>query len=366
MLNDSYNRGWRGGDLPKKIILKVGSALLTPDGPLGGDGLRRLTQEINILQQHGVKVSIVSSGAIAQGRLSLGITQRPNDLSYAQALAALGQPLLMKMWAESFLPTKVAQVLLTMSDVLDPLRLYNARRALNALDELGIIAIGNENDTVATDEIKFGDNDRLGAYLAHINGAELLILYTQVNGLYTENPLRNPQAKRLECVENLQEVFSYAEGTSQDGWGTGGMKTKLEATKIAHQVGTSVLIAHGATSLLQLLDHPSLGTLIPAPHSSADALLMRWPLHGQIELSVEGFNQLIHGKSIDLKSCISVHGQFSRGNLIELTKDSIPMGRALVAYSADECIQYQQKPQSPSFIQDGALIYADDWVSYTK
>jgi len=359
------HRGWLGDALPRRLILKVGSALLTPEGPLGGEGLRRLTAEIKALQSQGVSVTVVSSGAIAQGRLALGVTSRPSQLPVAQALAALGQPLLMGRWKEAFAPTQVAQVLLTMSDVLDPLRFYNARCALRALESLGVIAIGNENDTVATEEIKFGDNDRLGAYLAQICSADLLILYTQVDGLYTANPKRNPSARKLVLVHDLDEVMSYAEGTDAEGWGTGGMRAKLEAAQLAHRSGTSVLIADGSTPLLQLLQDPSLGSLIPSKRSVEDALRARWPVCGQVELSPESAERLKGGAPVELEGCMSVAGLFSRGELVELTCSGVACGRALVGYSSERCQDAQQgvaKVTHP--LTDGPLIHPNDWVPY--
>ena len=359
------HRGWLGGALPRRMILKVGSALLTPEGPLGGEGLRRLASELKALQSQGVSVTVVSSGAIAQGRIALGLTSRPSQLPVAQALAALGQPLLMGRWTEAFAPTQVAQVLLTMSDVLDPLRFYNARCALRALESLGVIAIGNENDTVATEEIKFGDNDRLGAYLAQICGADLLVLYTQVDGLYTSNPKRDPNARKLVQVKDLAEVMCYAEGTDVEGWGTGGMRTKLEAAQLAHRSGTSVLIADGSTPLLQLLQDPSLGTLIPSKRSVDDALRSRWPVCGQVELSQESIERLQAGAPVELKACMSVAGRFSRGELVELTCSGVACGRALVGYSSESCHNAPHRTSKGSqILTDGPLIHPDDWVPY--
>lgn len=366
MSTEQNGSGWRGGSLPKKVILKVGSALLTPSGPLGGEGLQRLSAEVKALQQRGVSVTVVSSGAIAQGRLTLGLSERPSELAAAQALAALGQPLLMRRWAEAFAPTQVAQVLLTMSDVLDPLRFYNARCALRALEALGVIAIGNENDTVATEEIKFGDNDRLGAYLAQINSADLLILYTQVDGLYTANPKRDPSARKLEVIEELSEVLSFAEGADMEGWGTGGMKTKLEAAQLAHEVGTSVLIADGATSLIRLLEEPSLGSLIPAPRAVSQSLLRRWPVHGLVELSERGLKSLQEGAPAELTDCLSVTGHFSRGDLVELRSGGAVRGRALIGYGEESCVDVQRWKQGATrrALTDGPLVHPEDWAPY--
>jgi len=364
----SEARGWRGGRLPRGLVLKVGSALLTPSGPLGERAFSKISAELSTLEAAGLELTLVSSGAIAQGRLSMNIAERPRELSTAQALAALGQPLLMQRWAEALSPQRAAQVLLTMSDVSDPLRFYNARCALRALRALGALPIGNENDTVATEEIRFGDNDRLGAHLARVTGAELLILYTQVDGLYTANPKRDSSAQRITLVEDLSEVRAFA-GGSDDEWGTGGMKTKLDAADIAHQSGCSVIIAQGGTPLLELLRDPSLGTLIPAPRSVEQALLAQWPLCGRVELSDEAAQALRSGLAVELSACLSAHGEFTRGQLVEVSNAGESLGRALIGYGSVDCerassAHHRSSGSGASSLSDGPLIHPQDWVAY--
>lgn len=358
------------GALPKRVVIKVGSALLTPQGPLGPQAFERLAHEVLALRHAGVSVTLVSSGAIAQGRLALGMDARPQELSLAQALAAVGQPLLMSRWAEALAPTQVAQLLLTFSDIDDPLRFFNARRALRALDDLGVIAIGNENDSVATEEIKFGDNDRLGAYVAQLSGADVYVIYTQVDGLYTANPERDPNARRLSVVPQLSEVMSFAEGAGSDGWGTGGMTSKLEAAEIAHRAGTSVIIAHGQTPLLDLLRDPTLGTLLPAPMGPSEALRERWPLSGRVTITQEGKRALESGASVELSELCAVGGLFARGDLVALNVGDAQWGRALIGYNVEACeraLSERAVARDPRATLgddfDGALINAGDWVS---
>ena len=161
-----------------RVVIKIGSALLTPNGPLGEDPFSMLAHEIRSAQASGVFSTIVSSGSIAQGRIERQLSDRPKTLSANQALAAIGQPILMRRWAEALAPLSVAQFLLTQGDISEPLRFFNARRALLALEHAGVTPIGNENDTIATDEIKIGDNDTLSAYVARIISADLLVIYT--------------------------------------------------------------------------------------------------------------------------------------------------------------------------------------------
>ena len=183
----SPNLSLRGAQL-KRVVVKIGSALLTPNGPLGPDAFNHLARGVISLRQHGVHVILVSSGAIAQGRIIRQLADPPKTLSASQALAALGQPQLMSLWAQALNPLHIAQFLLSQADIDDPLRSFNAQRALYELEEIGVVPIGNENDTVATDEIRIGDNDSLGAHIARVCHADLLVLLTQVDGLYTSNP----------------------------------------------------------------------------------------------------------------------------------------------------------------------------------
>ncbi len=360
--------------MKRRVVLKVGSALLTPQGPLGPRPFERLAAQVRAAHEAGVSVTIVSSGAIAQGRLALDLRERPAELSSAQALAAVGQPLLMRRWAEAFAghprPLPVAQFLLTRSDVEEPLRFFNARRALRALERLGAVAIGNENDTVATEEIKIGDNDTLAAHVARVVGADLLVIYTQVDGLYTGNPERDPSARRVPLVRNIEEVSSFAGDAGGDGWGVGGMRTKVEAARVATRAGVSVVIAHGRAPLLDLLRdaEPARaseldGTLFIAPLSPREALGRRWPLSGRLTLTAEGAARLESLEPVELKELVEVDGDFSRGDLVELCDggSGAPLGRALTAYGRAECLRaLRGLTLEGSF--DGPLIAPSDWA----
>lgn len=359
----------------RRVVLKVGSALLTPQGPLGPHPFEHLATQVRAAREAGVSVTLVSSGAIAQGRLTLNLSERPAELSAAQALAAIGQPLLMRRWAEAFAqaptPLPVAQFLLTRSDVEEPQRFFNARRALRALERLGAVPIGNENDTVATEEIKIGDNDTLAAHVARVVGADLLVIYTQVKGLYTGNPERDPSARHIPLVRSVQEVEGFAGEAGGDGWGVGGMRTKVEAARIATRAGVSVVIAHGRVPLLELLRdaHPERaersldGTLFVAPHTPAEALKGRWPLSGRLTLTAAGVNHLIAGEPVSLTHLAGVDGDFSRGDLVELCEEGsrAPLGRALTAYGHAECLR-ALGGLSLGGAFDGPLLEPSDWV----
>jgi len=359
----------------RRVVVKVGSALLTPQGPLGPRPFERLAAQVHAAHEAGVSVTLVSSGAIAQGRLALHLAERPAELSAAQALAAVGQPLLMRRWAEAFAalprPLPVAQFLLTRSDVEEPLRFFNARRALRALERLGAVAIGNENDTVATEEIKIGDNDTLAAHVARVVGADLLVIYTQVDGLYTGNPERDSSARRVPLVGDIAAVESFAGEAGGDGWGVGGMRTKVEAARVATRAGVSVVIAHGRAPLLDLLHNAEPlraaaaldGTLFVAPLSPAEALKARWPLSGRLTLTQEGGARLCAGEAASLAHLLSADGEFARGDLVELCVEGAPgpLGRALTAYGRAECLR-ALGGLSLGGAFDGPLVETRDWA----
>lgn len=351
---------------PKRVVIKVGSALLTPDGPLGEEAFEYIGQEIVKLTRRGVQVLLVSSGAIAQGRLARGLKDRPRRLSDAQALAAIGQPLLMSKWASALSPQQVAQVLLTQSDIDDRTRFLNARRALFALMEAQVIPIGNENDTVATEEIKIGDNDTLGAHVASLVSADLLILLTQVEGLYTANPERDPTAQRMLRIHPSDDVMRFAGGSSEDGWGRGGMVTKVRAAQIAGSVGIPTLIAHGRHPIRALLDDFSLGTYFEPSHPASDRFLYTWPLSGAIKLTSAGWSEFQNGRDLDLDGIEGVEGHFNRGAVVEFWFDGEVVGRGLTGYKSEELLLVV-KSNGTDFCKllgddfDGAVCRAEDW-----
>ena len=355
----------------QRVVVKVGSALLTPNGPLGPQAFTHIAQGISDCITRGIHIALVSSGAIAQGRLARGLTARPRRISTAQALAALGQPLLMQRWAEALKPHSVAQVLLTQSDIDDPTRFFNARRALEALERAAIIPIGNENDTVATDEIKIGDNDTLAAHIARVVNADLLILLTQVDGLYTANPEEDRNAEKVSLVTPHDEVWGFASQSSKDGWGRGGMRTKLSAAEIAGQAGIPTVIAHGATPIPELLNQPSLGTLFLPHRSPSEALRDRWPVCGELWVTEAGSTAIFSQQCLELTHIQRALGSFSRGDVVELCSVEYgPIGRSLVAYGDAELRRVIKSPadlkRTPESLLgenfDGPVCTPRDWA----
>lgn len=252
----------------KRVIVKIGSSSLTHEetGKLDLGKMEQLVRQLSDLRNRGMDVCLVSSGAIAVGRSAMGIHERPTDISMKQACAAVGQAKLMMVYQKLFAEYNetAGQVLLTKNTMINPVSRENAKNTFEELFQLGVIPIVNENDTTSTYEMQFGDNDTLSALVSSMVGADLLILLSDIDGLYTDDPHMNPDAKLVQVVENLdEEILGMAKGTTGSNVGTGGMTTKLTAAKIATLSGTDMIIANGADVkiLAQIFEDAYTGTL---------------------------------------------------------------------------------------------------------
>ena len=252
----------------KRVVVKIGSSSLTHEetGKLDFGKMEQLVRQLSDLHNRGMDVCLVSSGAIAVGRSAMGIHERPTDISMKQACAAVGQAKLMMVYQKLFAEYNetAGQVLLTKNTMINPVSRENAKNTFEELFQLGVIPIVNENDTTSTYEMQFGDNDTLSALVSSMVGADLLILLSDIDGLYTDDPHTNPDAKLVQVVENLdEEILGMAKGTTGSNVGTGGMTTKLTAAKIATLSGTDMIIAHGADVkiLAQIFEDAYTGTL---------------------------------------------------------------------------------------------------------
>lgn len=234
----------------KRVVVKIGSSSLNhgSTGNLNFTKLEKLVRELCDMRNQGMDVCLVSSGAIAVGRKSIGLTERPKTISTKQACAAVGQARLMMTYQKMFSEyhQTVGQVLMTKGTMLDNVARKNAQNTFEELFRLGVIPIVNENDTVSTYEMQFGDNDTLSAIVASLVGADLLILLSDIDGLFTDDPHENPDARLIHVVEKLDEsVLHMAKGTTGSDVGTGGMATKLTAARIATLSGADMIIANG-------------------------------------------------------------------------------------------------------------------------
>ena len=255
----------------QRVVVKVGTSSLThaETGKLNLTRLEILVRELSDLRNQGKDVVLVSSGAIGVGSAALGLGGKPAELGKAQACAAVGQARLMMIYQKLFMEYNQmsGQILMTKNTLLNDLNRYNARNTFQALLQMGVIPIVNENDTVSTYEIQFGDNDTLSAIVAALIGADLLILLSDIDGLFSDDPRTTPGAKFIDLVENLDEHFlRMGKATTGSKVGTGGMATKLSAAKIATSAGADMVIANGEDPhvLHKILEGRDYGTLFAA------------------------------------------------------------------------------------------------------
>lgn len=317
----------------KRIVVKVGTSTLTSGREeLFLPGILEIVRQLAALNSQGYEVILVSSGAIAAGRELMQKQDNPPQIPAKQMLAAIGQPRLMEIYAQLFriYGLYVAQVLLTRSDLARRRGYINARNTLTGLIEQGIIPIVNENDAVATEEIRVGDNDNLSALVANLVEADMLILLTDQAGLYTNDPRNDPDAKLISEInggEIPEHVWHSAGGTST-GLGTGGMLTKIKAADMARRTGTTVVIARGDERdiLSKVIQKKSAGTRITALLSKVESR-KRYMLSGMktscsvIVLDNGAIQALKNGNSLLPIGILSVKGKFERGDIVQIAQE---------------------------------------------
>jgi len=330
-------------------VVKIGSALLTNDGAgLDHGAINQWVSQIAELTQSGIEVVLVSSGSVAEGMTRLGWESRPKEIAKLQAAAAVGQMGLVQAYESSFKRhnIKTAQVLLTHDDLSNRKRYLNARSTLRTLIELGVVAVVNENDTVVTSEIQFGDNDTLGALVANAVEADVLLLLTDQKGLYSADPRSKPEAELISEGRAEDDRFIAMAG---DGGrlGRGGMATKVRAARLAARSGAVTVIASGREEnvLLKLSAGESIGTLL-IPERGRQAARKHWiagqlQARGRLFLDAGAVDALVTGgKSLLPAGVRSIEGDFSRGEMVELIgPEGALIGRGLVNYSAAETVQ---------------------------
>jgi len=330
----------------ERIVVKIGSVLLVDGetGDLHRTWLDAVCDDIAAMRKRGQCVVIVTSGAIAIGRRPLGLAQRSMRLEEKQAAAAAGQMRLSQAYQESLSrhDLTVAQVLLTIEDTEDRRRFLNARATLDTLLKLGAVPIINENDTVATQEIRFGDNDRLAARVAAMINADICILLSDVDGLYTSDPKEDPAAERLELVEKIDENIRRMAGKARPGHGTGGMVTKLQAAEICFDAGCHMAIALGAIpNPLSTLEggKPCTWFLSSAEPKAARKKWIGGTLEpsGTLIIDAGALDALNKGKSLLPAGVAGVEGQFDRGDAVSInSKDGESLGKGLSAFGSDD------------------------------
>ena len=329
----------------RRLVIKIGSALLTDGtGKVNRLWLAGVAEDIASLRAAGQEVLVVSSGAISIGCGVLGIGRRRTRLDELQAAAAAGQVQLVHAYQEALNAhgLAVAQILLTLGDTENRPRYLNARGTLVKLLAHGVIPVINENDTVATDEIRYGDNDRLAARVAQMVMADGLVLLSDVDGFYTSDPGRDRDARHIAEVDRITDDMFAMAGVSRSGLGSGGMTTKLQAARIATHAGCSTIVANGAVERpIDSLRHGARHTVFHAGSTPA-AARKQWlagvlDVRGKLQLDRGAAAALAGGSSLLPVGVTGVFGDFCRGDPVTLVgEDGVELGRGLVAYESDE------------------------------
>jgi len=330
-----------------RVIIKIGSSILTDkNGSLSESIFEKLAQEISKIKSKNIEVIVVSSGAIASGMKKLGLTERPTEISMKQAIAAAGQSTLIWNYERAFskFNQNVAQILLTLDGLLDRKRFLNARKTLTTVLSMGIIPIINENDTVAVEEIMLGDNDNLSAQITSLIEADLLIMLTDIDGLYNKDPRIHKDAELLSLIERIGEDVENTAGGTFGKTTIGGMKTKIEAAKKAAAYGVPTIIANGnnGSTLEDIFDGKEVGTLfLPSEQSlSGRKHWIAFTLKSAGEIVIDaGATKAItsSGKSLLPSGIKDVRGSFGVGESVTcIDENGAQIARGLSSYSSND------------------------------
>jgi glutamate 5-kinase len=359
-----------------RLVLKIGSSLLIEkDGSIREVWLRSVAQDVAAARARGQQVIIVSSGSIALGARRLGLEKGGRaSLEDAQAAAAVGQVALAAAWEGvlSAYGMMAAQILLTLDDLELRRRFLNASATLDRLLSLGVVPVLNENDTVATGEIRFGDNDRLAARTGHAGGADGVLLLSDVAGLYTANPNSDPTARLIPHVPAITpEIEAMASGASGSGLGTGGMAAKLAAARMAVAAGMTLAIADGRAPHPLARHQAGEPCTLFSPRKSARGrklwLAGRQRVAGRIVVDEGAVAALRRGKSLLAAGVVGVEGKFARGDVVALVGPEGPVGRGLAGYDAEDAraimgLRYEEQEAVLGFVPRTALVHADHLV----
>lgn len=362
----------------KRWVIKIGSALLTADGRgLSRDVLSGWVEQMAALRHAGHEILLVSSGAVAEGMSRMGWRKRPHNLNELQAAAAIGQMGLVHAWEACFQQygLHTAQILLTRNDLDDRARYLNARSTLRTLLQLGVVPVVNENDTVTTDELRFGDNDTLAALVANLIEADLLVLLTDQEGLFDADPRFNPTASLIDETRVDNPKLDSVAGGSVGGLGLGGMVTKVRAARLAARSGTGTVIASGLRHrVVEAISRgDTVGTLL-VPVQEPQAARKRW-LAGQLQprgslILDDGAVHVLReqGSSLLAVGVSGVNGDFARGEVVVcLDRSGSEVARGLVNYDAQETLRIMGKPSGRieellGYVDEEELIHRDNLV----
>ncbi len=365
----------------RRLVIKIGSALLVDGradtreaGGLRADWLRALAEDVAMLRARGTSVILVSSGSIALGRGVLHLPAGALPLEQNQAAAAVGQIRLARAYEEALAPHGItaAQVLMTLEDTADRRRYLNARATLETLLSLGTVPIVNENDTVATDEIRFGDNDRLAAQIAVTVGADQLVLLSDVDGLYTANPMTDPTARHLPLITEITPEIEAMAGDPVSGLSKGGMKTKLMAARVAVAGGCAMAITAGTVPRpLKAVEDGARCTWFLAqddPQAARKRWIAAMKPRGSVTVDAGAALALARGKSLLPAGVTAITGRFGRGEPVTIhAPDGATIAKGLARYTADEARQLLGHRSDEieallGYPGRAALVHRDDMV----
>ncbi len=359
-------------------VVKIGSALLTDDGRgLARDSINDWVDQLVVLRRSGLELILVSSGSVAEGMFRLGIKERPEALHLLQAAAAVGQMGLVQAYEEAFQRhgLHTAQVLLTHDDLSNRKRYLNARSTLRSIVDLGAIPIINENDTVVTDEIRFGDNDTLGALVANLVEADGLIILTDQQGMYDKDPRKNTDAKLLDQVQACNPGLDLMASGGAGALGRGGMLTKVKAARLAARSGAFTVVVGGRIErvLLRLRESETLGTLM-LPEQTRQVARKQWlaghlQMAGCLVLDAGAVTVLQKGgKSLLSVGVVAVMGGFRRGDMVSCEDGrGVEVARGLVNYDAVDVHKIKGLPSDRilsvlGYCHESELIHRDNMV----
>jgi len=360
----------------KIIVIKIGSSLLIDENKkIRKKWLSEFSKDIKDLLNQNKRIIIVSSGAIAMGCKKLNLSKRNLKLDKSQAVASIGQIELMNLFTETFLKNKIniSQILLTLEDTEQRRRALNAKRTFENLFQLNFVPIVNENDSIATSEIKYGDNDRLASRVAQISAADALILLSDVEGLYTTNPKINKNAELIKEIKNIDKDIEQISTKSVGEHGTGGMKTKIDAAKICQLSGCIMVIANGLPlrPIKKIIEKNNCTWFLPKI-SKLDAR-KKWIISsispkGQLIIDDGAKEALTKGKSLLAAGIKKVLGKFNKGDHIKIIdKDYKEFARGLSSFSSDEVLKimghHSNKIQDLlGYISKSEVVHKDDMV----
>ena len=360
----------------KIIVIKIGSSLLIDDNKkIRKKWLSEFSKDIQELLKQNKKIVIVSSGAIAMGCKKLNLSKKNLKLDKSQAVASIGQIELMNLFSETFLKFKIniSQILITLEDTEQRRRALNAKRTFDNLFQLGFVPIVNENDSIATSEIKYGDNDRLASRVAQISGADSLILLSDVNGLYTQNPKIYKNAKLLKVIKNIDQDIENISTKSIGEHGTGGMKTKIDAAKICQLSGCKMAIANGLSlrPIKKIINDNNCTWFLPKI-SKLDAR-KKWIIssvspRGELIIDDGAKQALTNGKSLLAAGIKKVSGKFKKGDHIKiLDKKNNECARGLSSFSSEEILKImghhsKEIEKLLGYISKSEVVHKDDMV----